>query len=260
MAIRARTLPAFSLFLLMFEALSHAGQTPSVHLLSSNRSIKFKAVVTEEGGDSKTPLYFFEAEKRVSAERTVITGRYLDPSVKPALEESVTIEGGRTVKYDCTDHTRDELSWFRVVGDQATLRFRKRGKESSAQVRLNERPVVAGPGILQFIWDNRTRLNLGETVEFDYPVMDRLQLMRFLLSKKKVIPVGDDFHYVIEMKIGNLLFRPFVPYQYFKVDFDNQRVISVSGRFPLQTPSGRDPNEGQKGFVALTTFTEQRFL
>lgn len=199
-------------------------------LMDTKKNLRFRGRIFEFPKGTPKHIFNFEAQRLyINGEKKLIA-RYTDLQGKVLSTETVEYKSGKIVSYQSDDVQTTERNKVTVEGKKIKMRFEVNGKSPKIGEEPLQEPFVAGPAVLDFIWESRGKLNYGEEVHFKYPVVSRLEIFTFTLQRKTVTPTGEDFRYVIELKPTSLFLRPFVSSQYFTVDFDNQRVISFEGR------------------------------
>jgi len=99
------------------------------------------------------------------------------------VEDFTRFSGERLVEYGYVRHTIGERSSVRVRGSHLDFRYR-RGPRVEVATLSTDGVFLTGPAVFPYIRRHLPRLLGGESVEFKYGVLDRLDYFTFALSSQ----------------------------------------------------------------------------
>jgi len=203
----------------------------------------YKGTVFKLDTEHTSPLYVSEHRVRNKGELQISTS-YTHDKHDVALMQMATHDAVYQLKeYTEYQFQLSEVGSVNITGTTAQFHrlggeFEKRAQET---VKL---PVVVGPTLYGFVFQNWEKLLSGDTVPFRFAVISRMETVGFILQKVS----SSDSLVRIRMKASN----PFIALMVNPITFTfyaDRRLVSLAGRVPTKLKKGNS-------WVDLDAFVE----
>jgi len=203
----------------------------------------YKGSVFKLDGKRTSPLYVYERRVRSVGPLQVSTS-FTHDEYEVALIQMATHDPAYSLKeYNEYQFQLGEVGSVNISGTTAHFRLLSGERERRAQ-EIVTLPVVVGPTLYGFIYQNWERLLSGDKVDFRFAVISRLETVGFVLQKVS----SSDNLVRIRMKASSPFIALMVDPIYFTFSPD-RRLVSLEGRVPTKLQKGN-------GWVDLDAFVE----
>lgn len=184
-------------------------------------------------GDRAKPLYFFE--RRVRVEGTDIhSTSYTHDGQKPVLVETAIHDANYKVReFTENQFQLGTVGKMTVDGNKVHFYSVAGSKEKHAEETVTALPVVAGPVLFGFLYNNWATLMAGKAVPFRYCAIHRMETVGFELEK--VQSPADQVR--IRMKPTSYVISLLVDPIHFTFSADKSLLL-LEGRVPPKIKKG----------------------
>jgi hypothetical protein len=203
----------------------------------------YKGSVFKLDAKRTSPLYVYERRVRSEGPLQVSTS-FTHDKQNAALIQMATHDAAYKLK-DYTEYQFQlgEVGSVNITGTTAQFRLLSGESEKQAQETVSL-PVVVGPTLYGFVFQNWEKLLSGDSVDFRFAVISRLETVGFILQKV----ISSDNLVRIRMKASSPFIALIVDPIYFTFSAD-RHLVSLEGRVPTKLKRGNS-------WVDLDAFVE----
>ncbi|MEK6579617.1 MAG: hypothetical protein AABZ55_10360 [Bdellovibrionota bacterium] len=187
--------------------------------------------IYQRGSAQQKTLYRLKREEKKTKDGLSVQSLFSDPSDKPAVAESTTIENGQIKEYRQIQHQIGAEGVLTVEGNRIKFRYTRDGKTKSDEESLTDNFIIA-PTTVEFIAKHWKQILNGETVDSRFAVLDRVETVGFKFFKVGETQLENQEVVIVKMKPTSFIIAAIVDPILFYLSKSNQRLLKLDGRVP----------------------------
>jgi len=204
------------------------------HDVKTYGDLIYKGTVFKLDAKASGHLYVYERRVRSAGDQQFSTSFTHDEHNVALIQMATHDSGFRLKDYTEYQYQLGEVGSVTMTGTTAEFSLVNGEIEKKAREKVSL-PVVVGPTLYGFVYQNWEKLLAGDSVDLRFAVISRLETVGFILQK---VPSSDNL-VRIRMKAGSPLIALLVDPIYFTFSAD-RRLVSLEGRIPTKLKVGNN--------------------